>query len=456
MSLSIVMEAVSFDHPEAVAPCADQTDALACRSRGSEAVATRTLSFVQVHQDMERVSEELQARASAGSQLSAAAVAAHMQAFLSAPGNVGAALAAGVMAVQRSLPLFTAEPQQITRGVTRLGTDLFDAVAMMLPEETRQSQAFIDAEARWDDVLQKLPSAGEELAEGLRAYKEDGDVSELVTVCAAVIKDLEEVVTEYLPEEVSANVAKFITALLDAVEGFDEAMEAFKAGNTTGSVEAMYVGIRTAAAGLLPEGLQDDENFKAVVDALDSVFDNLSSTVLRYQQAILKSSVCWKASTRRERERPDQCPEKTKFNGKSWCAAEEAASLLDTSARRKGKKVPGSAPACADDGDFGEQRGAWCYKPCPAGTRKSGWGHTHCKSTCVGAYPIDSLLMCGKSPGTIRAAMIEMTIRTIRTVISAKVLIESSGFAAAMPGTATSLVDLGTSFAHPNCPALEV
>jgi len=300
--------------------------------------------------------------------------------------------------------------------------------------------------------VQTLHSA-ENIAAGLKSFTEDSDISEFLVVCKTIIQELEAVVTRFLPDEVNTEVAKYITALDDAVEGFDEAMEAFVAGDTTGSMEALYKGIRSATAGLLPESVQGDDAFGAVVGTLDSVFNNLSSTVLRYRQALLQSSVCWKTSVGRERKRPDECPADTNFDGKSWCVAQVAASLLDTAARRKGKKnKPGVAPSCSDDGEFSEHRGAWCYKDCPAGRRPSGWGHTQCRTSCAGDFPVDGPLMCGKSPGTVSAALMEKTVQTIRAILTAKALIESSGFAAALPGTATSLVDLGTSFAHPSCP----
>jgi len=173
-------------------------------------------------------------------------------------------------------------------------------------------------------------------------------------------------VTRMVPEDVSAEVAKYITALEDAVEGFDDAMTAFAAGNTSASVEAVYAGIRSAVSALVPEDLQHDETFSAVASALDTVVGELSSTMLKYQQQLLQSSVCWKQLTRREHTRPDQCPDDTKFDGKSWCSAAAAPSLLDASVQWK-KEKSGSAPSCNEDSDYPTQKGSWCYKDCPSG-----------------------------------------------------------------------------------------
>jgi len=442
----------------ATAACTAE-DASACADAGAQG-GSRTVSLVQVHRETERVQTELQRRALAGRAASgsgaaaAAEISAHIRNFLAAPANVGAALAAGVMAIQSSLPLFTAERPQLARGLTILGTKLFDAVSMIIPEETKQSQEFEDFEQVWGEMVQALPGTVEGLATGIQAFREEGDSSALVRVCNTVIKELAALVTRVLPQEVGAEVAKYIGALEDAVGGFDDAMEAFAAGNTTGAVAAVYSGIRLAAMGLLPEEAQRDESYAAVVGVLDTVFQDLSKTVLMYRQHLLQSKVCWKASTAREHRRPDQCPDHMRYDGRRWCTSspggrDGSPSLLDASVAWK--RPSGSvAPRCAEDGDFSELRGSWCYKDCPYGLEASG---SRCKSLCTGAYPIDSALMCGQSPGTVRAALLEMTIRTVRGFLTAKALIDESGPAGALDGTITTLVDVGAGFAHPQCPA---
>lgn len=411
-------------------------------------MASRSVSLVQVHQG--QVVGHLLHRAAVSNSVDGMEIADHMRSFLAVPANVGASLAAGVMAVRGALPFFTSEPPQIAKGLTTLGTKVFDAVAMIVPQDTKQTQDFIDLEAAWDDFLQSLPSAAEDLVAGIRAFKEEADISALVRVCNTVIKELGALLTRRLPETVSAEIAKFVAALEDAVEGFDEAMAAFAAGNTTSAVEAVYAGIRSAAASLLPTDVQGEETFIVVVGALDSVFNDLSSTVLLYQQNLLQSSVCWRGVMGRERRRPDQCHPDTRFDGRNWCSAATPPSLLEASAARK-KRRTGAAPVCSEDTDFSEQKGSWCYKACPVGTEPAG---ARCKAACQGAYPVNSHLMCGKSPGTVRAALMEMTTKSVRTIFSVGQLVQELGFAAALGSTVTSLVNLGAGFAHPRCPVL--
>jgi len=174
--------------------------------------------------------------------------------------------------------------------------------------------------------------------------------------------------------------------------------------------------------------------------------------VLEYQQQLLQSNVCYKRFVGREHRRPDKCPANTVFDGKSWCAttatSTAAPSLLDASASRK-RKRSGAAPSCREDSDYSTQKGSWCYKACPFGTQPFG---TRCRSKCMGDYPLDSPLMCGKTPGTISAALMEMTTRVLRGLFTLASLHDSES--ASLDSTIGTLVDAGKGFAHPICPML--
>merc|ERR1712232_1290898 len=164
------------------------------------------------------------------------------------------------------------------------------------------------------------------------------------------------------------------------------------------------------------------------------MFGDMSSLVIKYQTALHESNVCWKQSFVREKKRPQHCSAGTTFDGSNWCNVVDT-SLLETSVARKGgSKRTGSKPMCSPDDGF-ELKGAWCYKPCPSGTAKSGWGHTRCKTTCHGAYPEGSPLgLCGKSFGALTSAVLEMTVSSFRVVIESAVLIAQNDWAGAIPG----------------------
>lgn len=437
---SLSVSAVVSGHPQAVAAT--------CNAGSASCKAGATVSLVQMHQDMDKVSGLLKSRASTASQVDSSQVAAHIRAFLAQPNNVAAAIAKGVMGLRSAMPFFTAEQPQLSKGLTILGTELFDAMAMTVSEETKNSQEFMDVQEAWDEVLLTLPSTAEDLAEGVQEFNEDGDIGAFVRVCNTVIKELGALTTRLMPEPVSAEVAKFISALEDAVEGFDEAMVAFTAGNATGAIQMIYAGIRSAASSLLPEDLQQDDTFSAVAGALDAVFGDLSGTVLKFQQQLLQSKVCWKRLISREHRRPQVCPSGTTFDGKHWCST-TSQSLLEGSVARKGSK-PGSAPTCAEDSDYPTQKGSWCYKACPYGTAPF---HTRCRSSCMGTYPVNSPVMCGKSPGTISAALMDTGRRAVSGILTLVGLVDGSG-QQDLTSVAGSLVEAGKGFAHPQCPFL--
>jgi len=217
-------------------------------------------------------------------------------------------------------------------------------------------------------------------------------------------------------------------------------------GSTATAIESIYSGIRSAADGLLSEDVRNETAYVAIVGTLDAVFTDLSSTVFEYQQRVLSSKVCWKDFARRERKRPSVCPANFHWDGEHWCYFGGAALLEGAVA---GKRPKGAIPSrCEENGDFPNKRGSWCHKDCPFGSEPAG---ARCKSSCMGLYPIDSPLMCGKSQGTIGAAIAEMATRTLKAGLSTAFLIGSSGLAG-LGGTVKAWVDAGKGFAHPKCP----
>jgi len=411
------------------------------------------MAMVQVKQDVEKVSSELFQRATAGhsseAQATVTKTVAQVQSFLAEPQNIASALSVGVAAVQKALPLFTASPPQIMEGFMEFGSGLFDAVAMMVTEETRSSDKFAAFREAWDETAQTLPGVVEGFERGVTAYREDGDVVALMEVWSTALDRFGSAVTTYLPGELGQGIAKLLTAVEDALEGFDDAMQAFAEGSTATAIESMYSGIRSASDALLPEDAKNETAYVAIVGALDAVFTNLSSTVMEYQQSLLSSKVCWKDFARRERKRPSVCPANYHWDGEHWCYRGGAALLEGAVA---GKRPRGAVPSrCEEDGEFHEKRGSWCHKDCPSGLEPAG---ARCKSSCMGVYPIDSPLMCGKSRGTVAAAIAEMATRTLKAGLTAASIINDSGVEG-LGGTVTVLVEAGKGFAHPKCPMVE-
>merc|ERR1712085_166098 len=113
----------------------------------------------------------------------------------------------GVAAVQKALPLFTASPPQIMEGFVEFGSGLFDAVAMMVTEETRTSDKFAAFREAWDETAQTLPGVVEGFERGVTAYREDGDVVALMEVWSTALDRFGSAVTTYLPGELGQGIA---------------------------------------------------------------------------------------------------------------------------------------------------------------------------------------------------------------------------------------------------------
>jgi hypothetical protein len=408
------------------------------------------VAFVQVRQDMAKVGAELFQRATSRSS-SEVQAKLQVQSFKQDPQNIGAALATGVYAVSASMTLFTAEPPQIAAGFIKLGSGLFDAVSLVLSDEAQNTTEFRIFENTWTETAQALPALVQGFERSVEAYKEDGDVSSLMLALCAALDTFGSAVSTALPKELAEEVVKYLGALEDALQGFDDAMEAYSEGSTATAVESVYQGIRLAADGLLPTTVQNKTAYVAVVGALDAVFKDLSATVLEYKQRSLQSGVCWRGFVERERTRPSSCPPKYQWDGEHWCyKMDDGDSLLEIAVQRK--QPSGAVPAlCQKGSDFHEKRGAWCYKDCPVGSEAAG---ARCKSSCMGAYPISTPLMCGRSPRTVQSAIAEMATRTLKSGLDAHLIIQEAGVAEGLGGTISSLVDAGKGFVHPMCPIL--
>merc|ERR1719469_378443 len=300
--------------------------------------------------------------------------AAHMRMHRQDPKNVGPALSAGVLAVNNALAYFTAVPPQETEGFTVFGDGLLATVLAMVPQDTQKLQDFATFMDAWQTAITTLPSVVDGISSGLANYRQDGNVASMMRVFLLAITELATLVTQYLPEDIALEVANYLGALEDVLDGFDDAMEAFEEGDTVAAAQTIFSALRVATDELVPMRLQTDVTYAAVMRTLDGVMQNLSTTVLEYQQKLLTSSVCWKVFERRQRVRPSECPKKHFFDGEHWCFQEhedfENAALLEIS---MGKKRPnGAIPSrCDQRSDFGERRGAWCYGKCPSGKEKA-------------------------------------------------------------------------------------
>lgn len=446
-------------------------------SSGSCTAPARRLAkenaLLQAHQELDKVRADLRQRAEATEESTASAqqrlaalsakAASHMRKYREVPDNTAVALSAGILAVTTAMPYFTSDPPQFDEGFAIFGAGLMSAISSMVPEDTRSSPEFAAFTLAWNRAVESLPLLVPGISMGLEDYRREGDIAALMRVWDLEIRELGTLVTQYLPQEIAMEVTRYLGALQDVLDGFDEAMDAYEAGNTSSAVESIYTAMRVATDELVSEELRNHQTYAAVMASMDTVFTDFSKTVLEYQQQLLSSSVCWKVFSDRERQRPSQCPSNHFWDGEHWCfyagpstgsSSQDSgndASLLETSVNRK--RPAGAIPARCDlSSEFKEKRGSWCYRDCPTGMQAAG---ARCKSSCGGNWPIDSPLMCGRSPGTVALALQEMAVRTLHTGMNAQALFskQNSNLTHSMSGTIQLLIEMGKGFAHPNCDA---
>jgi hypothetical protein len=396
--------------------------------------------------DIMRV-QGLQRRASASQVQAACADAArHIRSYLADPSNVGDALAKGLGAVSNAMPVLTSEPPQFEEGMKVFSVGLLQAIELMIPGSMREEAAYAAFKEVWEDAASSL--AASHFETDLSAFRLEGDVSALMRIWAKAIDELGVLVTRHLPGDVGAEVIKFMEALEDALDGFDAGIGAFMSGETEGVVEFIGNGLKQSAQDLLPAGQANSTSLSQIMSSVDEVFGELSKFVLTFQENLLKADVCWKRFEKREKTRPSVCPTGFHWDGENWCFAVGGdASLVEFEASVRRKRPEGAIPArCNMTGSYREKRGSWCYKGCPYGFEEAGG---RCRSACIGSFPVNSPLMCGKKSGTIAKAIWEMATRTLRTGLS----LFTSDLKADLKGTVQSLTEAGKGFAYPRCPA---
>mmetsp|Transcript_81780 Transcript_81780/g.243917 ORF Transcript_81780/g.243917 Transcript_81780/m.243917 type:complete len:627 (-) Transcript_81780:52-1932(-) len=575
------------------------------------------LSLIQVHEaersktraheedaDMEDALRRRATSTRAASALEAADAicAAHARARRASPEAVAQSLLAGVDAIEAASRLFMHSPPNVTGGLSTLSVRLLLAVEGLIPESTKSSSGFATFRTAWMDAFAQLPATTASIREDLTAFSQTGDAQKLMDAIEAVLVEVTTVVTTFLPQQTAEQLATYIGAVSDVFDGVGAGVVAFAAGDAPGAVESIYKGLRDATNDLVPDSLQGDATYQAVVAVLDSTLGSLSRHVVEFQQQLSNSNVCWRGSVGRDRERPDVCSADYAWDGVQWClfrateplTLESVASgnrylnnhrgrsqegnnvqvwnnpgsshtqwrisgpagdnsytiqnvaggtylnvaggstsnganlqmssdassnssrwwlhpagtpgvftienvhtgtfvslpagssrganvrlwdqtaaqdnqwrilyaraqapfqlrlpgaLLETTAAWKTPR--GALPAvCA--GSL-EKHGGWCYGACASGYQADG---TRCRAACAGGYPIESSRMCGKTEGSIAAAIAQMVAGTIRQGITVTALIAAMnssgvGMAAGLTGTMQAIVDLARPFVHPACP----
>lgn len=436
--------------------CAE--DAQACDDVG-QAVGQ---SMVQARQKVDNLKSELQNRASAAHRDAtsiAHKAAVQLRRSLSTPSGISGALSGAMAAINQAITLF--QSGRIAEGFQTLGDGILNSLTTTLTEDVTQSPMFIDFTEKWNQVSADLPGLAESATAVIEAYAEEATPETLLSAIGECVKVYEEACSPFLDEETGPVVTQYMGAVEDVIDGLERSFQAYADGDTGEAVNAVWEGVRDASTGLLPEDLQNDANFLAITGALDGIFGELSANVLRYQQRLLNTQVCWRRSLVRERVRPSLCPDEHYYEGTQWCypgTIGSGSSLLETSVKWKGGGTPGGAvPALCDQStDFKHKHGGWCYKPCRPGTESH--GDKRCRSTCMGRFPVSSALgrMCGATGMAIFGAYAEIAVSTVRGVLSLQVIMNQTGdVGEQLTDTSGVLVDVALSWVYPLCPLSE-
>lgn len=249
----------------------------------------------------------------------AARIAAHIRSKRNDPTMVGTALLASLQAVQEAMVLFTATPPKITDGIAILGTRLLDGVKGMIPADVQDTGDVAEFESVWTETFTRLPTAVQSIKEDIQSFVQEGATDKLMHALETILLETGAVVSKLLPEQVGDEVAKYLGAVVDALGGIGDGVEAFGQGNTTAAIESIYQGLQAATRGLVPAEIQNDDTYKAVTAMLDSTVGQLSKHVLEYKQQLEQSNVCWKGYANRDRQRPNICEDGYNWDGEQWC-----------------------------------------------------------------------------------------------------------------------------------------
>jgi len=296
----------------------------ACASGAQGGVRSETY-LVQRQHELVKAKEGLSRRASALALLAStsaqgADAAATTRGFITETMNAGRALQVGFEAVRKAVPMFT--EGKIAEGLDVLVGGLFDAVAWILPPNSTKSEDLAALRQTLRQGKEVLPGLVKKVAAEVKLFAKEGNVSSLVQSCMLAIDEYGPYVMQFLPSDVSVEVGRYLGAVEDALSGFGEALESYEAGDTSQAIVQIYTALRAAAAELLPEEWQSNENLTAVVGIIDSTMAGLSDTIVKIQQRFLQSGACWRVWEERERAHADQCPEEHHFDGLRWCFAE--------------------------------------------------------------------------------------------------------------------------------------
>lgn len=351
--------------------------------------------------------------------------------------GAGKALRDGLQATREALNRFAQDPPDVDGGFQLLGNRLLQAVQFLVSERVRHSVQYSDFVGSWYALVHTFPSDAK-IAADLAQFAEDGGNHMLFDIFEVCLGNFSDVAREKLPKDVGFKISKYFASLDDALEGASEGLGYVSDGDQVAGVQSIYSGVQSAVDGLLPEDMRTDGTYAEVVNETQSELGSITEEFLKFARRVIRSKVCWRRSTRRERSHPAYCEDGYRQVGNQWCWP-------------RGRAGRVRVARCMT----GYQRfGSWCYGECSPGFQPF---NQHCKQICGGRYRVDSPLMCGTTEGSISFAITKIVAKTAFAAVTqsdlAKVVV-GAGYAVAssMTSVVHAMAEFAEPFGHTLCP----
>jgi len=115
----------------------------------------------------------------------------------------------------------------------------------------------------------------------------------------------------------------------------------------------------------------------------------------------------------------------------------------------------GAIPArCDSSSRYSEKHGQFCYSACGDGFEPT--STSKCISKCEGKFPAETPAMCGRDPGMLSKAIMEMITVVMNSAFTLSENIikmkEHGVDAKSLSSTVQVFIDMGKPFANPICP----
>jgi len=270
----------------------------------------------------------------------------------------------------------------------------------------------------------------------VKEFRSVGQPEGAVQAVTSVVGELSTIVQDDLPETpVKHDIQKYIKSLNEAMMGVGEGVDLLNEGESVEGVEAVSAGLKGAIDELVPEAERTSRTYSAIIAQTDPEISEIVKAILQQQSHIINTKVCWKRHMKRDRISPQECDAGYTLT---------AYGCLNATGAVHEPRCPAGA----------EGRGRWCYWYCPSGYTSR---NLHCRQDCKGVWRTESRLMCGRYRGSVRNAIWEMMVGSVRSIfrgddLKRKVMHAGIVLAAGLRGTMGVFAEATKPFDYPMCP----